>query len=105
MKITFTEVKKTLSSCHLSSKQLSDKFMLDIEDPNYYLTRTSECINAVQHGKEEEDNLILGIQLMAVRLTKIRKELEPEKPKIKTKIKIADTGTGTGTGTGSEDNV
>lgn len=64
MKIKIGDLKKSLAECHVDSSDEKLKFLLDVKDPQYFLSRTMECIHECQAGIDIYDNSRLAIQLM-----------------------------------------
>lgn len=64
MKIKIGDLKKSLAECHVTSDDASQKFLDDIQDPDYFLNRTMEAIHAMKDGVDIYDNSRLAIQLL-----------------------------------------
>lgn len=63
-KIKISDLKKSLAECHVDSSDEKLKFLLDVKDPTYFLSRTMECLHECQNGIDIYDNSRLAIQLL-----------------------------------------
>lgn len=63
-KIKIGELKKSLAECHVDTSDDKLKFLLDVKDPSYFLSRTMEAIHECQAGIDVLDNSRLAVQLM-----------------------------------------
>lgn len=62
MKVNLTELKKSLSECHLTKDDPKAKFIVEVAD-GYLHNRIIECLHACQRGEDVVENSRLGIQL------------------------------------------
>jgi hypothetical protein len=62
--LKLTELKASLAECHLKSDDRKTKMFQDINDHQYFLNRTIECIGEIKDGVDVMENTKLGIQLM-----------------------------------------
>jgi hypothetical protein len=59
-----SDLKKSLSACHLTSDDEKVKFLLEVKDPEYFLNRTLECLDELKRGVNVQNNCKLAIQLI-----------------------------------------
>lgn len=62
--MNLADLKKSLSECHLTKSDTKTKFLMDVNDPNFYLHRIMECVGSCQRGEDIPENTKLAIQLM-----------------------------------------
>jgi hypothetical protein len=71
-----SELKKSLSQCHLTSNDPKLKLLLDVKDPEYFLNRIMECIHECKDGNDILENTKLGIQLFNLYRVSYQQHLE-----------------------------
>jgi hypothetical protein len=71
-----SELKTSLSQCHLTSNDPKLKLLLDVKDPEYFLNRIMECIHECKDGNDILENTKLGIQLFNLYRVSYQQHLE-----------------------------
>lgn len=64
--IKLSELKKSLAECHLTSDDKKTKFLLEVNNPRYFLDRVVEAIGECKDGVDVLENTKLIIQLVNI---------------------------------------
>ena len=78
--LKLSDLKKSLSECHLTSVDRSLKLLLDPNlHPSFYLHRIMECVQKCQDEEDVQENTKLGIQLFNLFRVRANERLQSER--------------------------
>lgn len=70
MKLTIQNLRKSLSDCHIKETSATFKTLQDCNNPEYFLLRAQECLNAIKdtYKSPMAESLVKGTTVLAIQL-------------------------------------